>query len=421
MKRMLIILAILLLVSPVVSSASETGDIKVLWNTKNWSVFGVHKLGILSMKTNTSNEITELAFLGINNGNDLWGSEKNDIRKEMVGKNSHGYKGTANFYMNYVIMSGWKSNKCFDLISGKKMWEENTVELPWSMKNQRGPVIFTTLNKHYYTNTISLLKFDLEKGIIIKTMNISLLSTPRLAKNGSPAFVLSSSGSLVFIFFDYIIQCYDTVKENVIWSIDVLGVYEDFFVKDDNIYYSRDEQIECETDTYYIDCRNIETGDLKFRLNGDNLKIIGNKLYFFEKGCSKPGQQDKILFLLKDLPSLKTIKSIDLSKQYFPQASFGSKHVCLYTLDRENPNKIPSVDVYDHDFNFVKRIDQLSQNFGIIALDDVLILSTSAKPRPEIVVYSLPNYNKSNHIYKPPINIVRWIINLILGKLMGRQ
>lgn len=419
MKKMLIIVSIVLLSSPLMMKASGTSDIKVLWSNKDWSALGVHKLGILSMKTNTSNVITELAFLGINDGSDLWGSEINDIRKEIVGKNGNGYKEIVNFYMNCVIMSGWKGDKCFDLINGKKKWEQNTVELPWSIKNQKGPIIYTTLNKYYYTNTISLQTFDLVKGEIDKTFNVSLLSTPRLARNGSPAFVLSSSGPLVFIFFDYIIQCYDTVKEKVIWSIDVLGVYEDFFVMDDSIYYTRDEQIECETDINYIDCRNIETGDLKFRLNGDNLKIIGNKLYFFEKGCTNPGQQNKTLYLLKELPSLKTIKSIDLSKHYFPQISYGSKYICLYLLDHENPKKIPAVDVYDHDFNFVKRIDQLSQNMGIIALDDVFILSTSVKTSPEIIVYSLPNYNKSNHIYNPPFDLIKWIIKLIIGKLMG--
>jgi hypothetical protein len=188
---------------------------------------------------------------------------------------------------------------------------------------------------------------------------------------------------------------------------------------DDSIYYTRYEQIDCETDINYIDCLNFETGDLKFRLKGKYLNVFGNKLYFYEKGCSYSGQQDTTLFLLKELPSLKTVKSIDLSKYDFPATSYGSKYICIRHLDLENPKNKSTVDIYDYDFNFIKRIDQKSHNFGIAALDVVLILHTSVKNSQEIIVYSLPNYDKSNHEYKPPINLIEWIIKLILGKLKG--
>lgn len=425
-KQVFAFIALLLVTSLVIpAQANNVSNVRKLWSLDGWSTMTSHKQGILICKTSEQNGIKELDFLNINTGKSLWNNSMNDMTKEYKDQNSYNVKGHIGTYGNTVIVSSYTKNSAFDIFTGRKMWTVGNVELTESIKTQNTRIIYSTYQNVYHTNVVDLLKFDLERGAILFNKKINLSGDDLFLESGSTPYVISVIDNLIFFSFCYRIQCYDIYKERVIWKTEPLFYTGKCIIMDINVYVSRHDQIDCETDTEYIDCYSIFTGKLIYRLNGYDLHIKDNKLCFYQSGCSILEDKDRYTYFMKDIETLNTVKSITFPDKDYVYTAYGTNYFVTKTNGRQHKNdKYAKFHVYDYQLNIVEEMNDLFDGMDgysyVKVQDDALILDLDIVNKPtqkRIIVYGLPDYKKSNHSYKPPYNLIFWILKYILGRI----
>lgn len=197
-------------------------------------------------------------------------------------------------------------------------------------------------------------------------------------------------------------------------------------ILDNNVYFSRHDLIDCETDSEYIDCYNILTGSLQYRFNSGDFNIKDNKFYFYRSHCPYKESIDEDTFFKKELPAFNTIKSIKFENGFFSNSEYGTKYIVIETYIEKTQKLGNKIDIYDYDLNHIQTIAHSfgtpDRFFSSKVYDDVMILSiapTKDSNDSELIVYGLPDYKKSNHSYKPPYNLIFWILKYILGRVAG--
>lgn len=427
-KRVLVIITLFLttsLLTPV--QTNNASGVNKLWVLDGWSLLTSHKQGILVCKTNEQDRILEVDFLNINTGKSIWHDSKNDMTKEYKAQKSYDLKGYIETYKNTVIISSYDKKSAFEIFTGRKMWTVDKIELTESIKTQDARVIYSTYDNVYHTNVVDLLKFDTEKGVILSNKKINLSGDDSFFETGSTPHVVYVADNLIFFFFCYRIQCYDIYKERVIWKTDPIFYLSEASISGNYIFFSHHGQVDCETDSEYIECYNIYSGKLIYRLNGYDLFIKDNKLYFYQLGCSTLEDKDKYTYFMKDAETLDSVKSIAFPENDYVHTAYGTNYFVTKTNGRQYKNdKYAKLYVFDYQLNVVEVINDLFEGMDGYSYaqvqDDVLILDldiVNKQTQERIIVYGLPDYKKSNHLYKPPCNLIFWILKYILGQVGG--
>lgn len=403
--------------------ADNKDQTKILWNAKGCYALATHKLGLLIAKSEDKNKISEIDFVDYSTGKSLWNNKDNDITKEYSTNTVNFY--SIKIYKNTVIFIELKKSICFDLLKGKKMWTVSDIDLYNPLGNQAGPVVYTTYTKEYKTNVIDLIEFDLDYGLIKEKKEINLASDDiAFGYNGCDPTVIGVKDDKILFDFCYQIQCYDLIKQRVIWKTKEFYYTGECKIIDTNIIVSRNNQIDCETDSYYYDFHNLFTGQLQNRLNAVDLYIKDNNLFFYQFGCSINEKLEKYIFFKKRLYGFETMENMSFPNMDYAYTRYGTNYCAIATYkDNKRRNGI-KIDIYDYDFNHIQAItkpsDLLDKLFSIKVFDDVMVLNispTNDSNNSEVAVYALPDYKQSNHTYKLPINFIQKVLQFILKKI----